>query len=487
MISVASRIGLWLGPCLFILILALPQPEGLSADGMRTLAIATLMATWWLTEAIAIPATALLPIVLFPTLGIMTTPEACAPYAHHLIFLFMGGFFIAKSMEQWNLHKRIALAIIRFTGLGASRLLLGFMLASAFLSMWISNTATTMMMIPIAIAIIKQTQQITHHSESSFATALVLSIAYAASIGGVATLIGTAPNTVLAGIIQNTYGFEITFFDWILFGFPISATMLLLTWWLLTRFIFKLQQDSTSISAEALEQERQALGPMKVAEKSILVIFLLVATAWIIRGFIPFEGMKYIKDSTIAMMGALLLFAIPADRKKGIFLLDWKHAVDIPWGIILLFGGGLALAAGVKDTGLAQWIAGQLDSLQDIPLVLFIFSVALLTTFLTEITSNTATSNMLLPILSSVALAMGIHPFGPMLAACIAASFAFMLPVATPPNAIAFGSGYLTIPHMMRAGIWINFLGAVIVTTFVTWLVPLIWGADLSSVPSWAQ
>ena len=213
MISVASRIGLWLGPCLFILILALPQPEGLSADGMRTLAIATLMATWWLTEAIAIPATALLPIVLFPTLGIMTTPEACAPYAHHLIFLFMGGFFIAKSMEQWNLHKRIALAIIRFTGLGASRLLLGFMLASAFLSMWISNTATTMMMIPIAIAIIKQTQQITHHSESSFATALVLSIAYAASIGGVATLIGTAPNTVLAGIIQNTYGFEITFFD----------------------------------------------------------------------------------------------------------------------------------------------------------------------------------------------------------------------------------------------------------------------------------
>ncbi|MFT5426560.1 MAG: sodium-dependent dicarboxylate transporter 2/3/5 [Gammaproteobacteria bacterium] len=489
-----SNIGLIVGPLLFILLLFLPQPEGLSEQGMAVAGVAVLMAIWWITEAIPIPATALIPIVLYPLLDVMAPAEVTQSYAHHLIFLFMGGFMIAVTVEKWNLHQRIALHTIRIVGMTPDRIILGFMIATAFLSMWISNTAATMMMITVGLAVLHQiakeieaddsTQNIdTREGHFRFGIALMLGIGYSASIGGVSTLIGTAPNLVFAGIVEDMYGISINFLEWMLFGLPLAIVMLAITWFYLTRIAYPSEMDHLPGGEKTIRKEILSLGKITSQEKKVLTVFCLVAALWIARGLFNLEIFHLIKDSTIAMAGALLLFVIPSNWQQREFLLDWKTAVKIPWDILILFGGGFALAKGFSETGLTTFLASQLSILDGSHIIMIIAIVTLLVVFLTELTSNTATASLTLPIMAALAGAMQIHPFGLMVATVIAASFAFMLPVATPPNAIVFSSRYVTIPQMMKAGIWLNLLGAALITTFVMFLLPIAWGIDINIFP----
>lgn len=474
-------IGLLGGPLLFASILLLPAPEGMSPEGQRVAATAALMAAWWLTEAIPVPATALLPILLFPLLGVLDGGTVTRAYSHDLIYLFLGGFLIAVTMERWNLHHRIALYTIRMVGVTPQRIVLGFMLATAFLSMWISNTAATMMMVTIALAVVHEISHEVEHQPGDFrfATALVLGIGYAATIGGVATLIGTPPNAIFAGVVEKTYGYSVGFLDWMRFALPLSVVMLVLTWLYLTRILFRSEIASLPGGRDFIRQQIAGLGPMSREEKSVAIVFVSVATLWLLRGLYNPPALSMIKDSTIAIAGALVLFMIPVNLKKREFLLDWKTAVTIPWDIIILFGGGFALAQGFSDTGLTGWLAERLTVLQGVEVMLVIGAVVLLVIFLTEVTSNTATASLLLPVTGALAAATGVHPYGMMVAAVVAASFAFMLPVATPPNAIVYGSRYVTIMQMANAGIWLNLAGAVLITAFVYYLLPRVWGIAL--------
>lgn len=507
MYSMRQRLGLFIAPLLFILILLLPVPEGMKPGAMSVAAVTVLMAVFWITEAIPMPATALLPIVLFPLLGVMKSSAATAPYANQLIYLFMGGFFIAVTMEKWNLHRRIALNIIHRVGTSPNRIILGFMIATALLSSFISNTATAMMMVPIAIAIVSQITQVSPSSLSSgegsnhkVAVALMLGIAWSASIGGMATIIGTPPNIVMVGQVEKLYNVNIGFLQWMTFGVPLSIILLFFAWFLITKVLFKVNEIDASGVDELIEDEIQKLGKTTKEEKLIIFVGLTVGLLWIARGILS-SAMKYnaelkslimdifpqfgmVHDATIGILGALMLFMIPSNLKKGIFLLDWQTAVKIPWSIVLLFGGGLALAAGFSATGLTEYIAGGLTGLQGLSMFVFIAVVVTLTVFLTEVTSNTATATLLVPIMGATALAIGIHPFGPIVGACVAASCAFMLPVATPPNAVVFGSGCVTIPQMSRSGLYLNIISAFVITLAITYLLPIIWGIDLSSIPA---
>ena len=479
--------GLLLGPVLFLLLLLIPTPENMPPPALAVAALTVLMAIWWVSEAIPIAATALLPIVLLPLLGVMDAGQVTLAYGHHLIFLFMGGFLIAVTMEKWGLHRRIAMHIIRRVGFTPARIILGFMLATAFLSMWISNTATTMLMMTIALGVIRQTggeRGAMPAGQDRFGTALMLGIAYAASIGGVATLIGTPPNAIFAGIIEKNYGFSIGFADWMALGLPLSLSMLLFTWFYLTRIAYRSEQQSLSGGKEMIMRELTALGPISNEERWVLLVFILVAAAWILRGLLGSAVFSMVKDSTIAVSGALLLFLIPSRSVKGDSLLDWDTAVKIPWDIIILFGGGFALANAYKVSGLTLWIAHQLAILQGAGLLTVIAMIVLLVIFLTEVTSNTATATLLLPVMGALAVALNIHPYGPMIAATLAASFAFMLPVATPPNAIVFSSRQVTIPQMASAGIWLNIIGCLLITAVILLWLPVIWGLDLAGVPA---
>ncbi|WP_462324981.1 SLC13 family permease [Desulfoplanes sp.] len=489
-----EKTGFFLGPILFFIILFMPVPNGMQPEALKVAAVTVLMAVWWITEAIPLPATSLLPIALFPLLGIMKSKAATAPYANHLIYLFMGGFFIAVTMEKWNLHKRIAMHIVNLVGTSPGRLILGFMIATAFLSMWVSNTATAMMMVPIGLAVIKKANEDGGKDgmrtgtplSSHFGIALMLGIAYSASIGGVATIIGTPPNVVMVGMLDKMYGQTITFFDWMLFGVPLAVIMITIAWLLLTRVLFSLEGDVLAGGKQYIREELARLGKTTPEEKKILAIGGFVCAFWIGRGFLHISALRYVHDATVGILGAGLLFITPTNFAEREFLLDWKTAVKIPWDIILLFGGGLALANGFAKSGLAVWLATQLTGLQGTNMVVFIGIVVLLVVFLTEITSNTATATLLVPIMGSAAVALGIHPFGPIIAGCVSASFAFMLPVATPPNAVVFGSGCLTVPQMAKAGIWLNIIGSLMITAAVIYGVPLIWDVDLSQLPAWA-
>ncbi len=487
-----QRIGLIAGPVLFLAILAMPAPADMSAEALRVSAVALLMAAWWISEALPIPATALLPIVLFPVLGVMKTGEVTASYGHPLIFLFVGGFFIAMAMEKCNLHERIALHVIRRVGTSPARLVFGFMVATAFLSMWISNTATSMMMLPIGLAVVREARTLLAEQGSAigasvgdfrFAVALMLGIAYAASIGGVATIIGTPPNAVLVGMIDRLYGQQITFASWMLFGVPLSVVMLVLSWLYLVRIAYRPEIDELPGGRALIESQIKRLGPMSPAEMRVLAVFAAVALAWILRGFVDIDALALVTDTTIAIAGALALFVIPADFRKGEFLLDWAHAVRIPWGVIILFGGGLALAGAFQASALDQWLGAQLSVLQGAPMIVVLLAVVLVVVFLTEITSNTATASVFVPVMAGLAVAMAVHPFALTVAAGVAASYAFMLPVATPPNAVVFGSGYLSVPQMAKAGLWLNLLGALLITLFLYLWLPLAWDIDLGVLP----
>jgi sodium-dependent dicarboxylate transporter 2/3/5 len=494
-----QMIGLIVGPLLFFLMLVVPTPPGMEPAAQKMAAIAFLMATWWMCESLPIPATSLLPIALFPALGIMTPGKAAVPYANELIYLFMGGFIIALSMQKWNLHRRIAMNIVKIVGFSPSRLILGFMIATAAISAFVSNTATAVMMMPIGLAIIYHVveegkregldKQIDFSPENfTFGINLMLGIAYAASIGGIATLIGTPPNTVLAGYLNKTFGYEITFAKWLIVGVPFVLISLPLCWmWLLK--VNPIPLKKVPGGKELIEAELQKMGPMNTGEKWTLLIFSLTALAWIFRGFIApmFPNPAMITDTTIAMVGGLSLFLIPISLKKNEFVMDWHWASKMPWGVLILFGGGLALSDGFKTTKLADWIGSQVGLLEHAPILILIIAVTTLILFLTELTSNTATAAMVLPILSAVAIGIGQDPLLLVIPAALAASCAFMLPVATPPNAIVFGSGYITIPQMVRSGVGLNFIClALIIALSYIFIVPF-FGVEFGVVPDWAQ
>ncbi len=488
-----QNLGLVFGPILFVSMLLMPLPADMSPTALKVAAVACLMAVWWVSEAAPIAATALLPIVLFPVLGVMSTAATTSAYANHLIYLFMGGFLIAVTMQKWNLHRRIAMHTLRIVGVSPNRMILGFMLATALLSMWISNTATTMMMLPIGLAVISQVDLLqsadkvsspnTIKVKSNFGLCLMLGIAYSASIGGVATLIGTPPNAILAGMVETLYGQTISFAGWLAFGLPLSAIMLTLTWFYLTRVAYPLRRTTLPGVDKVIARELAQLGPINREEQWVLGVFLAVSSAWIARGLIDVPALSMVTDASIAMAGALLLFIIPSDLAKKEFLLDWKTAAGIPWDIIILFGGGFALAQGFVESGLSLWIADQLSSLEGTSLFTMIAVVTLTVIFLTEITSNTATATLMIPVLGALSIAMGIHPYSLMVPAAVAASFAFMLPVATPPNAIVFSSRYITIPQMAKSGIWLNILAVGLISLFVLLVLPLVWGIDLTVIP----
>ena len=475
-----KKVGLISGPLAFILILFFFQPEGLNPRANAILASTAWIAIWWITEAIPIAATALLPIILFPLTGGLGLSETTASFGHKYVFLYIGGFIIAIAIQKWNLHKRIALNIINLIGTNVVNIILGFMMATAFMSMWISNTATAVMMLPIAIAIVTQLKDDPNTIEKEnliFGKALMLGIAYSASIGGLSTLIGTPPNLVLAGVVEETFGYEITFAQWFQFGFPISSVLLFICWKYLTSFAFKFKQKKFPGGREEISKQLKALGQISYEEKLVGLVFGLTALAWVSRSFLLQSIIPSIDDTIIAMIGAIIIFLIPTKNKER-RLINWEEAVKLPWGILLLFGGGMALAAGFKDSGLALWIGSQMTLLDGISLFLLVIILITAVNFLTEITSNLATTAMLLPILYPMAITIDVHPFILMVSATVAATCAFMLPVATPPNAVVFGSGYLRIPDMVRVGVWMNIVSIIILTLFVFFLLPILWDFD---------
>ena len=476
----SKYVGLISGPLSFIVILLYFHPEGLNPRANAILASTIWIAIWWVTEVIPISVTALLPIILFPLTGGLGVSETTASFGHKYVFLYLGGFIIAIAIEKWNLHKRIALNIINLIGTNIVNIILGFMIATAFMSMWISNSATAVMMLPIAMAIVTQLKDNPNTKEDenqNFGKVLMLSIAYSATIGGLSTQIGTPPNLVLAGVVSETFGYEITFSQWFKFGFPISLVLLFVSWKYLTSFAFQLKQNTFPGGRIEISNQLKALGKISYEEKLIAGVFAFTAIAWISRPFLLQFIIPEIDDTIIGLIGAVLIFLLPTKNKER-SLLTWKEALKLPWGILLLFGGGMALAVGFKDSGLALWIGSQMTLMDGISLLLLVLILISSVNFLTEITSNFATTAMLLPILYPMAIAIDIHPFILMISATVAASCAFMLPVATPPNAIVFASGYLRIPDMVRVGIWMNLISIIILTIFVYFLLPLLWDFD---------
>lgn len=472
-------------PLLFVLLQFIGKPATMPKPAFDVLCITLWMALWWITEVIPIAATALLPIVLFPITGALDLSTTTAAFGHKYVFLYLGGFILAVAIEKWNLHRRIALSIINLIGTNIRYIILGFMVATAFLSMWISNTATSVMMLPIGTAIISQLQnnpETKENENSIFGKALMLSIAYSASIGGIATLIGTPPNLVFAGIAEELYGIEISFLQWAKIGVPVSLLMLFICWKYLTSFAFNFKDQEFPGGRQEIRRLLRSLGKITREEKTVLIIFSITAFCWITRSFLLQPILPFIDDTIIAISAAICMFIIPAN-KKGERILNWEEAVKIPWGIILLFGGGMALAKGFGETGLAEWIGTQLVNLQNLPLFLLIFVLIAAVNFLTEVTSNLATTAMLLPILAPMAMALGLHPFLLLVSATLAASCAFMLPVATPPNAVVFGSGHLRIPDMIRTGIWMNILSIIVLSILVYYLLPVLWNFSPETIP----
>ncbi|MGO3784720.1 MAG: SLC13 family permease [Pseudoalteromonas prydzensis] len=470
---------LLLGPAVMLLTCLIDPPAGMSVAALRTAGLAFWMASWWVNEVVPIPATALLPLVFSPLADIAAIKSVATPYAHPLIFLFLGGFLISIAMERWGLHKRIALRTMLYAGLKPSLQILAMMLVTAFLSMWMSNTATAVMMLPIALSITHLVQK-SNPENNGFGKALLLSIAYGASIGGIATLIGTPPNALMAAYLSDSYQIEIGFAQWMIVGVPLSLTMLIICWLWLTKFAYKV--DEQAESAEKVDtkslfgSQLKELGIMQRAEKGVLWVFLFAAICWIFRPLLAdFTGLK-ISDTGIAIAAALLLFVLPANKGSDERILDWQSAAGVPWGVLLLFGGGLTLAAQIKSSGLAEYIAHMIEGASAIPLLLSVLAIATLITFLTEITSNTATAAGFLPLLGPVAESVTGSPLVWVIPAAIACSCAFMMPVATPPNAIVFGSGQIQIRDMIKAGFVLNLIAIVLITLVTMTLAAAVFG-----------
>ena len=460
--SIAARIGLILGPIWVIVTQVMPAPAGMEPAAWHCVGLALLLATWWATEAIPIPATSLLPIPLAPALGIADLKGTAASYANPTIFLFLGGFLLGIAMQRWNLHRRIALRILNVVGQKPKQQIAGFMLATGFISMWVSNTATAIMMLPIGMSVVSLFANADSGEVKRYATALLLAIAYSASIGGIATLIGTPPNAILAGYLSSEQNIELGFAQWMVVGLPVSIAMMIVAWWWLTRGGFKLRLDDGS--GNVIGDELAKLGKLSPAEARVGIVFLLAALAWVTRPLLNDWGVEWLSDTSIALLAGVALFLIPSGNERYRPLLLWEDAKDLPWGILLLFGGGLALASTISGSGLADWIANQLNVFGTLPLILLIGAIVLVIIFLTELTSNTATAAAFLPLLGALAMSLGVDPLLITVPAAIAASCAFMMPVATPPNAIVFAAGHMRIQSMIRAGLVLNLIGVVLIT-----------------------
>ena len=449
----------------------------MSDNGFRLLGVIVWMAIWWISEVVPIAVTALLPIVLFPSCEIMSIQETGANYGHKYIFLFIGGFIIANAIQKWNLHQRIALNIILRLGSSTDKIILGFMIATGFLSMWISNTATTVMMLPIALSVISQ---IKDHPESKeneqqlFGKALMLAVAYSASAGGIATLIGTPPNLIFAGFIEDNLNAEISFFQWFKIGLPISVSLIVIIWIYLTQIAFKLPKKGFPGGKNEVQKLLFEMGPMKNEEKKIMLIFLVTIFCWISRKYIITPFIPHFDDSMIAITSAIFLFIIPSKNNRKP-LLYWSEAVKIPWGILILFGGGLSIANGFQTTQMDLWIGDQLSSITITNALVVLLLVISSVNFITEMSSNMATTAMLLPIMIPLSEVIGVHPYLLLASTTLAASCAFMLPVATPPNAVVFGSKLLTIRDMVKAGFLINVISIIIILIVVNYGLPLFW------------
>lgn len=475
-----------LGPLLFLFICSMPTPVDMSAEAHYVLASMVWLVVWWLSEAIPLAITSLLPLILFPLLGILPIKSVSDYYANPIIFLFVGGFIIALAMEKWNLHKRIALSIIYRVGTNQRQILLGFIVATGVLSMWISNTATTMMMLPIAISIISQLSSILTQEDSfntDFGKALVMSIAFSASIGGMATIVGTPTNLILVEGVKQLYDYDIPFDIWFFFACPLVLILLFVLWWHFSYNVFKLEKSEVHGAESLISDEIKKLGPMSREEKHVSIIFGVVAVCWIFRQSVLQPIFPDITDTTIALVGALLLFLIPSKQYRGQFLMDWDYAKQLPWAVILLFGGAFALAGCFGSSGLTSWIGAKMTSLDSLPYWMVLLAVIAMVNYLTELTQNMATCTLMIPLLAGLSIAIDVHPLGLMTGMTIAASCAFMMPVATAPNAIVFGSGQLMIKDMVRAGFLLNIISIILISLFVYFLLPLVWDINLLKFP----
>jgi sodium-dependent dicarboxylate transporter 2/3/5 len=473
-------VGRILGPAIFVVMLLTDQWQGvMSTEAWRVAAVGLWMATWWATEAIPVPVTAFLPLVVFEPLGISSLREAAAPYANPTIYLFLGGFMMAMAIDRWNLHRRIALAVIDNTGTDGRRLIGGFMLVCAVLSMWMTNTSTTIMLLPIVLSVSvvmrDNIPDLPEKTRQNFQIAMLLGLAYSASIGGLATLIGTPPNALLMGFMAENYDIEISFARWMLVGIPVSIVMLPIAWLLLTRFLFPCDIPANEAVKNHLHQLRVELGAMSIPERRIGIIFICLIMSWMLRRPISdWLGISGVSDAGIVMTAAMLLFMLPSGDAKQPRLMTWEDVTRLPWGVLILFGGGLSLAAAVSDSGLALWLGEQLAPLNAWGTAVLVVASVAMVIFLTELTSNLATTATLLPVMGAIAIQAGVPPIMLTVPITIAASCAFMLPVATPPNAIVFSTGAISIPQMVRAGIFLNLIGIVIVSLAALFLAPVL-------------
>ena len=498
------RLGGLVGGLAAALLVYFIMPGDVEHAARLTAATAVLMAVWWMSEALPIPATALVPLVIFPVLGDASVNDIGASYGNNIIFLFMGGFLIALAMQRWNLHRRIALVTVRAMGTNPSMVVLGFMVATGFISMWVSNTATAVMMIPIGVSVLMLVAKLSTEIEgpegmegqdadqmdmqsdevkasvikSNFGTALMLGIAYAASIGSLGTIIGTPPNTLLVGYLAENHDIQIGFGQWMVVGMPIAIVFMIICWWLLTKVLYKPEITEIPGGRDLMTQEIRKLGHMSQGEMRVLGMFLLAAVSWVSIPLI-WPDSTPISDAGIAMTIAILLFVLPAGAARGVRLLDWETAKDVPWGVLILFGGGLALSGQFGSSGLTEWIGEVTSGVGGLPVVLVVVIITAGIIFLTELTSNTATAATFLPIAGGIAIGIGIDPMLLAIPVALAATCAFMLPVATPPNAIAYGSGYVTIPQMAKAGLWLNLIGIVLITattmTLAVWVFSIVY------------
>lgn len=494
------RIGLVAGPVLALLLYVLlpaqytdvaGQVTALPHAGRATLAIAVWMAVWWLTEAVEIEVTALLPLVTFPLFGVCSMAAAAAPYASDVVFLFFGGFVLALAIQRWGLDRRIAFLTLRQLGTTPARMVAGMLASTAAVSMWVSNTAAAAMMVPIALAVVNLVLErrtgralapgtpiaLADTDERNFALCLVLSIAYGASIGGVATLIGSPPNGIVARFIQQTYGVEVTFLDWLAIGLPLALLFLPVTWFVLVRVVYPSRLGPIDGGREYLDEALRSLGPLSRGEKVTLAVFAVTVSLWIgrpwlaqisVAGVAPLAGLG---DAMIAVGAAIALFVAPVDRRRGIRAIHWEHARRLPWGVLILFGGGLTLAAAIEANGVTAFVASHATDLGGLPAIVVVLAVVAFATFATEMTSNTALVSLLLPLLAAIGPALGVPPQLLLIPCALAASFAFMMPVGTPPNAIIFGTGLVTIPQMCRAGIVLNIAAVLLITALAYFVI----------------
>ncbi|TNE62308.1 MAG: DASS family sodium-coupled anion symporter [Bacteroidetes bacterium] len=468
------------GPLLFLLIVLAPAPPGLSSEAQFTAGVTAWMAAWWITEVVHTAVTALLPLILFPLGGVLPLSGVSAEFGNPIIFLFLAGFLFGRTIERWNLHTRIALNMVLWLGSNPARIVLGFMLATGFISMWISNTATAVMMTPVAVAVSGGDWADGGQGQQNFRKALMLGVAYACSIGGVATIVGTPTNAIFLGFVQQELQEEVSFWKWFIFAFPFALLLLLICWVLLVRMFPPEQDHHEADYRKKMRDELEALGPLSAPERRLMWLFGTVILGWLTGSLFWYKWLPNSNDTVVITAGALLLFLVPAgNAHRGRPLLDWENALRIQWGVLLFFGGGLALAKGFDTSGLALWMGNQMINLSTLPPLVILFTVLIVVTLLSEIASNIATASMMMPVLAALAMAVGADPFGMLLSAALAASFGFGLPVATAPNTIVFGSGYLSTRDMARAGFLLDLLAVSLLLLFLYLFLPLVWGIQI--------